>query len=508
MSQRRGIHVDQSELLCKKGCGFYGNTAWQGLCSKCWREENQREKQRQIQEDWALAERLQREEEEAYASRHQRAQSQPAITPFNKFEERKTKEKSSKVNTVTKFFTPSTKTPPKKDAGAADAQSTPSSSSSASRQPFPDSDRATQEFIDFLKSVKSGREIFKQCRAFTEGMVYKRDMGADELSECVQDFYQSLSDRLHNQFKGSTEHVERVMDEVEKYMMTRLYTEVFCPETTDDEKKDLAVQKRIRDLHWVTIEMLCVPVDEEIPEVSDSVVKAITDIIEMDSKQVPKDKLACITRCSKHIFNAIKVSKKEAASADDFLPTLIYIVLKANPPRLQSNIQYITRFCNPSRLMTGEDGYYFTNLCCAVAFIEKLDGQSLNMSSEEFELYMSGQMSPNWPRPTAAASSAGGAAHTQAHSSLDVLTGLGERQERVVEKARQLESDLIDWTDEVEQKVQSALESFPLDTQSTTTNAAGGTTTTTAAAASSAIDSENVENELLPPPLQPQVFAG
>lgn len=36
------------------------------------------------------------------------------------------------------------------------------------------------------------------------------------------------------------------MDEVEKYMMTRLYKEVFCPETTDDENKDLAIQKRIR----------------------------------------------------------------------------------------------------------------------------------------------------------------------------------------------------------------------------------------------------------------------
>lgn len=36
------------------------------------------------------------------------------------------------------------------------------------------------------------------------------------------------------------------MDEVEKYMMTRLYKEAFCPETTDDENKDLAIQKRIR----------------------------------------------------------------------------------------------------------------------------------------------------------------------------------------------------------------------------------------------------------------------
>ncbi|KAG8001965.1 Rab5 GDP/GTP exchange factor [Nibea albiflora] len=372
MSQRRGIHLDQSELLCTKGCGFYGNTAWQGLCSKCWREENQREKQKQIQEDWALAERLQREEEEAYASRHQKTQPQSNVTPFSKFEERKTKEKSSKVHTVTKFFTPSTKTPPKKDASPFDAQSSPSPSSSASRHSSVDSDHATREFIDFLKPLKSGREIFKQCRAFTESMVYKRDMGADELSECVQDFYQNLSDRLLTQFKGSSDHVESVMDEVEKYMMTRLYKEVFCPETTDDEKKDLAIQKRIRALHWVTIEMLCVPVDEEIPEVSDSVVKAITDVIEMDSKRVPKDKLGCITRCSKHIFNAIKVSKKEAASADDFLPTLIYIVLKANPPRLQSNIQYITRFCNPSRLMTGEDGYYFTNLVCYCITWEKV----------------------------------------------------------------------------------------------------------------------------------------
>ncbi|KAG7270278.1 hypothetical protein CRUP_037502 [Coryphaenoides rupestris] len=394
--ERSGIHLDPSELLCTKGCGFYGNGAWKD---------------------------------------HISVESSPR--------------------------------------------------SSGSRHVAVDTD---QEFIDFLKPLRPGREIFKQCRAFTESMVYKRELGVEELSECVQDFYQKLSEYLHTQFKGSLDHVESVMDEVEKYMMCRLYEGVFCPESTDDEDKDLAIQKRIRALHWVTIEMLCVPVDEDIPEVSDSVVKAITG-------------RACPARHHrKHIFSAIQATKREPASADDFLPALIYVVLKANPPRLQSNIQYITRFCNPSRIMTGEDGYYFTNLCCAVAFIEKLDGQSLNMSAEDFELHMSGQASsPARPQASGGSSSAG---LLQVQSGLDLLTGLGVRQERVMKEARRLESDLIDWREGVEHKVQGALERFPPATQGPPPDDPAAT------APPSAIDAENVESDLLPPPLQPQLFAG
>ncbi|XP_072231789.1 rab5 GDP/GTP exchange factor-like isoform X2 [Leuresthes tenuis] len=505
-TERRGIHVDQSDLLCKKGCGYYGNTAWQGLCSKCWREEYQRVRQKQIQDDWALAEKLQREEEAAYACSHgvhsqssapQQHPGHASLGPFSKFEEKKTNEKTRKVTTVKKFFSPSSRTASKKET-----QEGKTTSPSVSRQASFDTDQVSREFIEFLKNLqKPGREIHKQCRSFLMNMSSKKDLSAEELSECVQDFYQGMADRLMSHFKGSSESVEQVMDQVEKYIMTRLYKSVFCPETSDDEKKDLATQNRIRALHWVTIQMLFVSMDEEIPEVSENVVKAITDIIEMDSKRVPRDKLACITRCSKHIFSAIRITKNEPASADDFLPALIYIVLKANPPRLQSNIQYITRFCNPSRLMTGEDGYFFTNLCCAAAFIEKLDAQSLNLSPEEFERYMSGQASPRysssdgeWPHSGPGADvTTTNPVLVQLNQNLELLSSLSSRQEALVEAAQSLQADLLSWPQSVQREVNEILEKYPLVIPPSTV---------------SAIDANNMDNENLPSPIKPQVFAG
>ncbi|XP_066508794.1 rab5 GDP/GTP exchange factor-like [Hoplias malabaricus] len=501
-SEHRGIHVDEADLKCKNGCDFYGNTAWKGLCSKCWRDDIQRSRARQIEEDRALAERLQREEEAAYASSQQGVRSETTSSQSSKTEKRAV-QKTLTVPTVKKFFATSPKISLGKDVTVPETQS--ASSSSNSQQPA--SDQATRQFIDFLKTLhKPGREIFKQSHSFCQSVAFKKDLGAEELSESVQDFYQSLSDRLNTFYKWTPDRIECVMDEVEKYMMLHLYEQAFCPESADDEVKDLAIQKRIRALHWVTIQMLGVPLNEEVPAVADSLVKAITDIIEMDSRRVPKVKLSYITRCSKHIFSAIKRSKREAASADDFLPALIYVVLKANPPRLQSNIQYITRFCNPSRLMSGEDGYYFTNLCCAVAFIEKLDAQSLNISPKDFELYMSGQASPEKVQKSENSTSCISSSSTQSspraepatggrlkYQPLDLLSGLEVRQEQVMEGAHKLENDLIEWSDGVERSVQDVLQGLNIETNTEPT---------------STIDSDNVDSEGLPPPLQPQVFAG
>ena len=48
----------------------------------------------------------------------------------------------------------------------------------------------------------------------------------------------------------------------------------------------------------------------------------------MNGVRAPQDKLACTVRCSKRIFEALNSTKQAPASADDFLPALIYVILK------------------------------------------------------------------------------------------------------------------------------------------------------------------------------------
>ncbi|XP_045891917.1 rab5 GDP/GTP exchange factor-like isoform X2 [Micropterus dolomieu] len=320
--KQRGIRVSQEELLCKNACGYYGNPAWQGFCSKCWRERARPES----------------------TSREPRQDTRPsndgAPPTFSKFEEKKNIEKGRRINTMRRLFwgTPS---PPKHQEPSESHTNVLKAYQSLEPGDFPG-------FLKILKSPSSQR-LQSRCTAFLNTMEAYHHLPVQKQSDLVQDFFQSFAEYFSSFPEAQ---VTQIMEHVEKLIMTRLHKWVFCHDSCDDEQKDLALQRRIRSLNWVTPQMLSVPFPD----------------------------------------------KKTAVTGDPFLPAitgLIYVVLKANPPRLHSNMQYVIRFGLPHSLMAGESGYYFTNLSCAVAFIEKLDGPALNLSPEEFEAYMLRQRAPS-----------------------------------------------------------------------------------------------------------------
>lgn len=259
-------------------------------------------------------------------------------------------------------------------------------------------DKYEIEFLEGLRAFKitdNGKKEIKSNMQSVEEVIRKKYTASsiEEISESIQNGYNKFSDCLN----GSTnfaniapEVKDEIMDFFERIIMVKYYKYLFSPTFTKDEEKDIEVSRRIRQLAWVGSKHLACSINEVNADVRELVYTAINELVTVDSFQCPQEKLETITKCCRNIFLVLKQTVGGPASADEFLPALIFVVLKANPVRLHSNVNYITRFSNASRLMSGEGGYYFTNLCCAISFIENLDHNSLSMPKDEFDELMSG----------------------------------------------------------------------------------------------------------------------
>ncbi|CAL1269034.1 unnamed protein product [Larinioides sclopetarius] len=362
-------NLREPALMCKNGCGFFGNPEWLGYCSICHREMNQKVKPERSSK--VSSKRVQR----SYSD----VQDSSLSLGFSKFEEKKKQQSEKRSKTIKSII----------KRGHTTKEST---NQSPSRDLYLISEDLLQN-KDLKESV--AKDVSKQIHKTLEIMTKYYDKSIDEQSEVVQEFYNFMFNRCetHPAYQDmSSEQIDQLMDKIEEVLMGHLQKNVSHQISSEYEEKDLALQKRIRTLHFITSEHLALNITESSPEVRDFIDKAIADIIQMDSKVAPQQKIKCIVSCSESIFNIIKLCQGVTASADEFLPALVYIVLKANPPLLQSNIKYITSFSIPTRLRSGEGAYYFTNLCCAVAFIEDLTGESLNMNEDEFQRYLSGEV--------------------------------------------------------------------------------------------------------------------
>jgi Rab5 GDP/GTP exchange factor len=314
------------------------------------------------------------------------------------------------------------------------------------------SDRARRDFKTLLKALDK-----------SINQAYHSGASIDRISEIIQNGYTRFKDFMETKdltfYDAPSEVKEQALDFFEKCIMSHHYKHLFSPHNSDDEEKDQTVHKRIRQLNWINTKHLVCSIDEVNSEVRDFVYSAITELVAMDSFCTPQEKLECIVSCCRNIFTLLKAVNGQLASADEFLPALIFVVLKANPIRLHSNINYINRFSNANRLMTGESGYYFTNLCCAISFVENLTCESVQLSKDEFDELMSGesQVHSAWESALMACESL-----NIISSNMKIMKDLNTRGHRLEDDASLFLCDMKEFQEEIFGRLKSTVESKPL----------------------------------------------
>jgi hypothetical protein len=272
------------------------------------------------------------------------------------------------------------------------------------------------DFHRFLEQLrnKSADPVARYLRSFLQEFGKKQWMVHEQV-KIISDFLEFISRKM-----GQCEVWRTVSDAefdnaregMEKLVMNRLYSYTFSPaipspmssprkgrsgrsqadqvsphgpgrrgQHQEDVERDEVIAQKIKIYGWIREEHLDIkPLG---PKGEKFFTLAQQELLKINSYRAPRDKVICVLNCCKVIFGFLKNSKADQ-SADAFVPLLIYTVLRAHPPHLVSNVQYIWRFRNQEKL-GGEAGYYMSSLMGVVTFIENLDRTNLTISDEEFE---------------------------------------------------------------------------------------------------------------------------
>lgn len=246
-------------------------------------------------------------------------------------------------------------------------------------------------FQNFLEKMRhpSASELVKSVKSFISSFGSGGVVDAEADSARIQEFLTTTEGafRGHPAWRGaSDDELDASGEGLEKYLMTKLHPSTFAV-TGDDKRADKHLARRAAALRtFIRPEHLDIPAHFR---VETSWRLAEEELAKVNHFKAPRDKLVCVLNTCRIVNNLLNTAGgNKPAGADDFLPVLIYVVLRANPPFLESNLRYIARFRRESRLRS-EAAYFYTNLVSAAHFLASCDHAAFtNLDADVFEAHM------------------------------------------------------------------------------------------------------------------------
>nr|XP_060613396.1 GTPase-activating protein and VPS9 domain-containing protein 1 isoform X6 [Anolis sagrei ordinatus] len=204
---------------------------------------------------------------------------------------------------------------------------------------------------------------------------FQKLTAADDKTAQVEDFLQFLYGAMAQDViwqNASEEQLQDAQLAIERSVMNRIFKLAFYPNQDGDILRDQLLHDHIQRLSKVvTANHKALQIPEvylrEAPWPS-----AQSEIHTISAYKTPRDKLQCVLRMCSTIMNLLSLANEDSVpGADDFVPVLVFVLIKANPPCLLSTVQYISSFY--ANCLTGEESYWWMQFTAAVEFIKTID---------------------------------------------------------------------------------------------------------------------------------------
>ncbi|XP_071447681.1 GTPase-activating protein and VPS9 domain-containing protein 1 [Hetaerina americana] len=172
---------------------------------------------------------------------------------------------------------------------------------------------------------------------------------------------------------ASEEQVELARISLERVVMGRVYLYALYPNGDGDISRDQVLHEHMKKLSKV---IKPCHKDLRIPKVFCRECpwpSAQAEISAIGTYCTPRDKVDCVSRTCLTLITLLAMASERtgAPAADDLIPVLVYVLIKANPPSLLSTVQFVNSFHGSN--LTGADQYWWVQFCSAIEFIKTMD---------------------------------------------------------------------------------------------------------------------------------------
>jgi hypothetical protein len=200
----------------------------------------------------------------------------------------------------------------------------------------------------------------------------------NQINESIINYLSIIKNKLKGIYPDMKEKEKnKIIEKIKNYIIKSIYKLVFPKASL---KEDTSFYQKTQLLDWITPENLNIKnIDFAQLTFAESLIKKFEDSGCVD------EKINCINKIQAYISNIFKFNtgKNVEVGQDELTPVLQYLIIKIQPRRIISNINYIKCFLSEGDSISHK-GFLLSQIETSVSFIQAIQYKHLNVSENVF----------------------------------------------------------------------------------------------------------------------------